>query len=111
MPEPKLRSTSSKKRMRHAQTRASVTTKAKKPSPATCALCGKNLAGMPRRGVHEKSKLSKTQKRPQRPFGGVLCANCTEAVIKEKTRLELGAMSKSDVDLRHVKYVDALKMK
>jgi len=111
MPEPKLRSTSSKKRTRSTVTRIVTFTKAKKPSAATCALCGKTLAGVPRRGVHDKSKLSRTQKRPQRPFGGVLCANCTETVIKTKTRLELGAISKSDVDLRHAKYVDALKMK
>ncbi len=112
MPEPRLRSRSAKKRVRRSQSGVTIALpKPKKPSPAHCALCGRNLAGVPRTGVYETAKYSKTEKRPQRVFGGVLCANCTETIIREKTRLELGAAEKKEIDLRHWKYIDMLKMR
>jgi len=48
-----------------------------------CALCGKPLAGVPR----EPKKFPKSSRRPERPYGGYLCAEClrrelTLAVIK-----------------------------
>ena len=50
--------------------------KRKKPSPAHCATCGNKLHAVPNRNVAEMKKLSKTQKRPERPYGGVLCGTC-----------------------------------
>ncbi|MFO7710932.1 MAG: 50S ribosomal protein L34e [Candidatus Woesearchaeota archaeon] len=50
------------------------------PSIAHCAMCGVQLSGVPR----DVSKCTKTQKRPERPFGGVLCSSCSRRVIKEE---------------------------
>jgi len=37
-----------------------------------CAVCGKPLAGVPR----EPKELPKSSRRPERPYGGYLCAEC-----------------------------------
>lgn len=37
-----------------------------------CAICGKPLAGVPR----EPKKFAKSSRRPERPYGGYLCAEC-----------------------------------
>ncbi len=51
-----------------------------------CARCGKELAGTPRSHL-EQRKLSKTEKRPERPFGGMLCHRCLEELIKSAVRI------------------------
>ncbi|MFA6048960.1 MAG: 50S ribosomal protein L34e [Candidatus Micrarchaeia archaeon] len=84
--------------------------KAKKPAKVLCALCGAKLNAVPNKSVAKLRKLSKTEKRPERAFGGVLCANCTQQLIKEKLRINAGTVSKSDVDFRHHKYIDAIKL-
>ncbi len=84
--------------------------KTKKPAKVLCALCGAKLNAVPNKSTAEMRKLSKTEKRPQRVFGGVLCANCSRLVITEKTRVQSGALSKADVDFRHHKYIDAIKL-
>jgi large subunit ribosomal protein L34e len=58
----------------------------RKPKKAHCANCGKVLAGVPRERPYKMKKLSKTQKRPQRPFGGNLCSKCSRLLILEKAR-------------------------
>ncbi len=60
--------------------------KRRKPSPAQCANCGKNLAGVPRLIPSKMHNLAKTKKRPQRPFGGVYCSRCSRAKIVEMFR-------------------------
>lgn len=60
----------------------------RKPSKAKCGACGKQLAGVPRELPAKISKFSKTARRPQRMFGGVLCSSCTRAYIKNKARRE-----------------------
>ncbi|MBI2545346.1 MAG: 50S ribosomal protein L34e [Candidatus Aenigmarchaeota archaeon] len=51
-------------------------------SPALCANCKKQLHGVPRASV----KLSKSEKIPNRPFGGNLCSNCSRQVLRERAR-------------------------
>jgi len=58
----------------------------RKPSKAKCAICKKPLHGVPRERPTKLRKLSKTEKRPSRPYGGYLCAKCLREVIKEKAR-------------------------
>ncbi|MBW2967188.1 50S ribosomal protein L34e [Candidatus Woesearchaeota archaeon] len=48
----------------------------RKPSKAKCGQCGKLLPGVPRERPHKMTKLPKTKKRPERPYGGVLCSAC-----------------------------------
>jgi len=60
--------------------------KKKKPGKARCARCGKPLQGVPRKNPAELKKLSKTEKRPERPYGGNLCSECMRKVFREKVR-------------------------
>lgn len=58
----------------------------RKPSKAHCAGCGMVLGGVPRERPFKMKQLGKTQKRPERPYGGVLCSKCTRAKLIEKAR-------------------------
>ena len=40
--------------------------------------------GTPRDIPAKIKKLAKTEKRPERPYGGNLCSKCTRAKIKSK---------------------------
>ena len=60
--------------------------KKKKPSKHVCAECGAVLHGVPRGRPYEIGKLSKTAKRPNRPFGGYLCLSCARKHFKQEAR-------------------------
>ena len=60
--------------------------KKRKPSKATCYVCGKVLAGVPRERPYKMQRMPKTMKRPQRPYGGVLCSACARRKIISDTR-------------------------
>ncbi len=89
--------------------KTSLLGKLKKPSASRCALCGRLLAGVPRRRSSDLIRLSKTQKRPERAFGGVLCPADVAILVKEKTRLRLGEIDEHDVDITHLKYLRQMK--
>ncbi|BAN90114.1 50S ribosomal protein L34e [Aeropyrum camini] len=55
----------------------------RKPGPARCARCGRPLGGVPRGRPPRVRRLSKTAKRPERPYGGVLCSTCLAELIFE----------------------------
>ena len=110
MVAPRHRSTSVRTRHRRSPTgKPVVIYKIRKPARATCALCEAKLHAVPKRKGVELKKLAKTERRPERKFGGVLCSNCTRAIIKFKTRLETGAMSEADVPLNLLRFVNMLK--
>lgn len=56
----------------------------RRPSKSKCAVCKNPLLGMPNLVPHKLKKLSKTQRRPERPYGGYLCPAC----LKKKILLE-----------------------
>ena len=58
----------------------------RKPGKAQCGLCGEYLKGVPRGIMSFVGKLSKTQRRPERPYGGVLCSKCMRKTFVEKAR-------------------------
>ena len=58
----------------------------RKPQKAKCANCGGHLLGVARGISSQIRKLSKTERRPERPYGGYLCAPCTREKIIEKVR-------------------------
>ncbi len=60
--------------------------KKRKPSKAKCGMCGAVLSGVPRERPKKMQNISKTKKRPERPFGGVLCPKCMRKIIKESIR-------------------------
>lgn len=83
--------------------------KEEKPAPARCAVCSAKLMAVPRRSSSRMSRLARTLKRPQRPFGGILCSSCSRSLFKEKARLKSGAISKDDVDLKRLRYLKTLR--
>ena len=58
----------------------------RKPKSGKCALCGKTLHGVPRENSAKMKNLPKTKKRPERPYGGVLCSACMRKTIIERVR-------------------------
>jgi large subunit ribosomal protein L34e len=46
-----------------------------------CKECNKILPGIPKLIQSKFKKLPKTKKRPQRPYGGVLCSSCMRKKI------------------------------
>ena len=87
MPAPRLRSRSLRKVFRKTPGgRVSIHYKKRKPKSAKCGGCGVALKGIPRGFPHEMSKMAKSKKRPQRPFGGFLCSKCMRSEIVKKNR-------------------------
>jgi len=58
----------------------------RRPGPARCAICGKPLNGVPRLRPVELRKLAKTEKRPERLYGGVVCSSCLARLLRESAR-------------------------
>lgn len=58
----------------------------RKPQKAKCGTCGKQLSGMPRELPYKMRTMPKTQKRPERPYGGVLCSKCMRSLFKTQAR-------------------------
>ena len=58
----------------------------RKPSSAKCGDCGNTLAGVPRERPYKMKSIPKTKKRPERPFGGVLCSTCSRRKIISRAR-------------------------
>ncbi|MCD6488154.1 MAG: 50S ribosomal protein L34e [Desulfurococcales archaeon] len=87
MPRPGLR-TRSKRRVyrRTPGGRVVIHYRKRRPGPARCALCGRPLNGVPRLVPSMLRKLAKTEKRPERPFGGYLCPQCLRKQLKEAIR-------------------------
>ncbi|MBI3052225.1 50S ribosomal protein L34e [Candidatus Woesearchaeota archaeon] len=56
------------------------------PSKAHCAQCHSELVGMKRLRPFRLSNVSKSQRRPNRPFGGVLCSSCVRKVFVGRVR-------------------------
>ena len=56
------------------------------PSPSKCTSCGAVLPGVARGRKAEMQNMPKTKKRPERPFGGVLCTKCSRKKIKLEAR-------------------------
>ncbi|MBI4406458.1 50S ribosomal protein L34e [Candidatus Micrarchaeota archaeon] len=108
MPFPRHRSRSSKKHLRRVPSgRVVIHYQQGRGKKHVCAICSSRLPGVKPRSAKVK-KLSKTEKRPERIFGGVLCSNCVQRLLKEKTRLETGAISAEDVALNHLKFLEKL---
>jgi len=66
--------------------RVSVHRKRFRPNKPQCAECGAELKGVIRGTPCQVAKTSKTQRRPERPYGGVLCSRCTRKKILESVR-------------------------
>jgi len=57
-----------------------------KPKRAHCATCDRTLPGVPRGSNVEIRRISKTQRRPSRPYGGQLCSPCLRRKLIDAAR-------------------------
>ena len=58
----------------------------RKPKVGTCPVTGEVLKGVPRELPAKMRNLAKTEKRPQRPYGGVLSSKASRQELKKKAR-------------------------
>ena len=58
----------------------------KKPQKAHCASCGDVLKGVPKERPYKMQNMPKTKKRPERPYGGILCSKCSRSLFKQKAK-------------------------
>lgn len=56
------------------------------PSFSTCAICQRELHGVPRASKVLSKNLNKVQKRPERMYGGYLCHQCLKDQLKRAVR-------------------------
>ncbi len=57
-----------------------------KASKAHCRDCHKVLSGVPAQSPAVITKLPKTARRPERPYGGILCSPCMRKALLSKVR-------------------------
>jgi len=60
--------------------------KKRKPSKAKCSSCKAILKGMARENAAKLKRITKTKKRPERPYGGVLCSSCMRKLMVDRAR-------------------------
>ena len=87
MPAPNKRSRSFRRVHRKVPGgKTSLHYKKKKPGKAKCGRCKAVLKGVARERPYKMANMPKTKKRPERPYGGVLCSKCMRELFKEKSR-------------------------
>ena len=92
MPTPRQRSRSLRKVFKKAPGgRLKIHYLRRKPKKARCAGCETQLAGVPRERPVGMRKLAKTQRRPERMYGGVLCGACVKRKLIIKIRSKKNA--------------------
>ena len=82
----KHRNTSFRKVKVKLASRVTTQYRKKRPARAQCGDCGKELQGVPRARPVELRNMPKSMKRPERPFGGVLCSSCMRKRMIAKAR-------------------------
>ncbi|MBS3176885.1 50S ribosomal protein L34e [Candidatus Woesearchaeota archaeon] len=60
--------------------------KKRKHSKAQCGSCHAPLLAVPRMKPNKMWNMPKTERRPERPYGGVLCSACTRRLFITKSR-------------------------
>ncbi len=61
--------------------------KLRRPAYAECGGCHKNLQAVPRERPAGIQALAKAKRRPERPYGGVLCGSCMRKTMVAKGRM------------------------
>jgi len=79
--------------------------KHKRPGKHVCAICKEVLHGKPRGRPVEIRKLSKSERRPERPFGGMLCSKCSRKIISLRAKLKHGLIKKEEIPISLSKYM------
>ena len=97
-----------KKKFRKSASGSKAERYSEKKSQTECAITGKKLSGVPNATKCGKNKLSKTQKRPSVPFGGILSGEAREKVSIETGKVVAELKEIDDVDSKYRKYVKQL---
>lgn len=79
--------------------------KYKKTGKHVCAICKNVLHGKPRGSIVEISRLPKSQRRPERPFGGMLCSACSRQIISLRAKLKYKEIKPEDIPISLKEYV------
>lgn len=75
-----------KVKVRTPSGRVAIKNKNRKPAFAKCAVCGKRLHGLRKLTPTELRKMAKTKRKPERPYGGYMCSECSREFFREKAR-------------------------
>ena len=86
MPASKTKSRTFRRTRKRVVSGLVVRYKKKKPAKSHCAGCGSFLAAVPSDTAANIRKYPKTARRPERPFGGVLCSSCSRRAIIKRVR-------------------------
>jgi len=79
--------------------------KRKMHSKHKCAICSGELSSVPRGKPTIIKRLTRSARRPTRPFGGQLCSKCMRKVVAMKAKLKLKAISADAVPISLREYV------
>lgn len=74
-------------------------------SKQKCAICKSLLHGTPSGSPASIAKLTKSQRRPTRPFGGQLCSKCSRKVLAMKAKYNLKLIKEEDIPVLLKNYV------
>ncbi len=77
----------------------------KKHSKHLCAICKKELHGKPTGRPVEIGRLAKSERRPERPFGGMLCSRDTRMVLSYRAKVKHGLIKNGDVPISLRSYI------
>jgi len=98
--KPRHMSTSLKKaRVRTPGGRIVVRYNYKKHSKHLCAICKNELHGKPTGRPVEIGRLAKSERRPERPFGGMLCSTDSRMILSYRAKLKHGTIKSEDVPI------------
>lgn len=87
MPRPSLRTRSRKRHLLPLPGgRVKTSYKKEKTSVSRCARCGKVLSGAPRLAPYRLRKLPTSHRKVERTYGGQLCHNCVQELLKQAVR-------------------------
>ena len=104
--EPRYRSRSLKRFQRKTPGNRTVTHyKYRMQGKHICAICGNVLHGKPRGKPFKIAKLAKSERKPTRPFGGMLCSPCSRHIIKLRAQLKGGLIKSEDIPISLGGYV------
>ncbi|MFC1691573.1 50S ribosomal protein L34e [Nanoarchaeota archaeon] len=76
--------------------RVSLQYRKRKPKLGVCPVTGQKLLGVLRERPYKMQNTPKSQKRPERPFGGVLSSQATKRVLIEEARDEFLAEKEAE---------------
>ena len=64
-----------------------------------CAICKQELHGKPRGRPIEIRSLSKSERKPERPFGGMLCSRDSRMILSYRAKLKHGLIRSEEVPI------------